>query len=520
MSELTAAPVEERAYDTAPYAAHPHFHSQPLRTGATAKLFGLTPPAIHTARVLELGCAGGGNLIPLAEAYPHAVFVGVDISGKQIAAGQARIERLGLTNIRLKKLGIDELTPGDGEFDYILAHGVYSWVPKPVQEAILRVSKQNLAPAGIAYVSYNAYPGWRLKAMMRDIMRFHTEGYPDTPETVAEAVTVLGEIAAQSSGVYATVLSREFKALKALEASYIRHEQLEAVNDPCYFSDFIARAQNWGLSYLAETEPTRAIPECFDLEVARRVRKLAGDDVIALEQYFDFFMGRQFRMTLLVHEAQAGHIRRQLTPASIGDLSFVLRSTMQREYLAPEHPLSMTSAFASFRSELDTLTVNHPLQVRALEILERLGAAHPGTITVADLTERAAMPDPPAEEDYARVAELVFEIFRRQMLWFFSDPVAAAPVSAYPKVRRLTLDDAQHHPNSTTGLLHQKIRIDDQNIRILLGLLDGTRDTAALVKAIAACVEAGTVTLAAEKTPAAWVQEMLESYARLRLFVA
>src|SRR4051794_35074498 len=112
-----------------PYESVPFPQTQPARLAAVAHVFSLAAPSPRTARVLELGCASGGNLIPLAAHYPEGEFVGVDLSQRQIDEGKARIERLGLKNIRLRQMSLMDLKPKDGTFDYIICHGVYSWVP-------------------------------------------------------------------------------------------------------------------------------------------------------------------------------------------------------------------------------------------------------------------------------------------------------------------------------------------------------------------------------------------------------
>ena len=141
-------------YDDVPYTSKPFPQSQPPRLAALAKLFGLTPPDVAHARVLELGCASGGNLIPLAAAFPDAEFLGLDLSPKQIADGTARIARSGLTNIRLIQQSIADVTRGLGQFDYIICHGVYSWVPADVRDSILRVTHDNLSENGVALANF------------------------------------------------------------------------------------------------------------------------------------------------------------------------------------------------------------------------------------------------------------------------------------------------------------------------------------------------------------------------------
>ena len=186
-TDLSEAVDRTRAsYDETPYASQPLSRQQPARLAAAALWFGLTTPPARTARVLEIGCASGGHIIPLAAAWPEARFVGVDLSPVQIAAGDARIERLGLANIVLSARSLDEIGASDGVFDFIVCHGVYSWIPAALRETLLRIIAERLAPDGVASVSFNVLPGWRLFQIARDSLLLHARLQND-PDARAQA---------------------------------------------------------------------------------------------------------------------------------------------------------------------------------------------------------------------------------------------------------------------------------------------------------------------------------------------
>ncbi|MEL6108772.1 MAG: class I SAM-dependent methyltransferase, partial [Planctomycetota bacterium] len=149
------------SYDRVPYASWPYANSHPNRLSTIARLMGIEPPRLDQMRVLELGCASGGNLIPMAEMFPSATFVGIDASSRQIEQGVERIETLGLENIELRTADLETVESPPTPFDFIITHGVYSWVPPSVQKAILRISHDWLSPNGVAYISYNTNPGWK-----------------------------------------------------------------------------------------------------------------------------------------------------------------------------------------------------------------------------------------------------------------------------------------------------------------------------------------------------------------------
>ena len=106
----------------------------------------------------------------MAEVFPNSTFLGIDASSRQIDDGNGSIAALGFRNITLTCEDLLNVDEAYGKFDYIIAHGVYSWVPDNVQQKIFFICKQNLSENGIAYVTYNTYPGWRLRGMIRDLM--------------------------------------------------------------------------------------------------------------------------------------------------------------------------------------------------------------------------------------------------------------------------------------------------------------------------------------------------------------
>jgi tRNA/tmRNA/rRNA uracil-C5-methylase (TrmA/RlmC/RlmD family) len=117
----------------------------------------------------------GDNLVPMALGLPAARFVGVDLSPRQVEVAQRTIAALGLSNIEFREADIAAIDASWGEFDYVIAHGVYSWVPEPVRERLLALCNANLAANGVAYVSYNTNPGWRVHGMIRDMMIYHAQ---------------------------------------------------------------------------------------------------------------------------------------------------------------------------------------------------------------------------------------------------------------------------------------------------------------------------------------------------------
>lgn len=311
---ITLAQVRAH-YDNVPYTSHAYMHSSPEQLAAVAHLFGLSTPPVATARVLELGGSSGGNLIPLALRHPQLQALGLDLSGVQVGLGQRYIERLGLQNVSLREADLAEVD-GDalGQFDYIVCHGLYSWVPPHVQEAMLRICSRNLAPEGVAYVSYNTYPGWKSKEMIRDAMLLHGSSRENPEEQIAYARGMVGFLqqVARKDSMLARALEENIPYLRKTDNHYLAHEYLEPYNLPCYFHQFLERAKGHGLSYLAEAQPAMMIPANYGNDVAEPLFRAFGHDQAMMEQYLDFAINRGFRQTLLVHASRAGNIQYRL----------------------------------------------------------------------------------------------------------------------------------------------------------------------------------------------------------------
>jgi methyltransferase-like protein/2-polyprenyl-3-methyl-5-hydroxy-6-metoxy-1,4-benzoquinol methylase len=311
-------------YDEVPYPVYSHSSTHPANMATLAMLHGLEPAPVEHCRVLELGSASGGNIIPMAMGLPQSEFVGIDSSVRQVATGHAYAAALGLKNLNLHHMDVQQLDDGLGQFDYIICHGLYAWVPGDRQEKILEVCQRNLSPNGVAFVSYNTLPGWRTLSVIRDMLLYHTRGTTDTQNRTARARSLISFLAQSHTGnrtptgglvqAYADFFQAELASLGAAHDSYLLHEMLEEVNDPIYFSEFVERARRHNLQYLTEVEFRATLASNLDPALAQGVMNMARD-VVEWEQYIDFVKGRTFRQTLLCHADQK--VSRTMKPEAL-----------------------------------------------------------------------------------------------------------------------------------------------------------------------------------------------------------
>ena len=304
------------SYDIVPYASTAFPQSHPDRLATLARLFGVAAAPPDRCRVLELGAASGGNLIPMAYELPESRFIGIDLSRRQVEEGQSAIDDLGLTNIELRHLGIAEIGAEFGPFDYIICHGVYSWVPDAVRDRILSVCRDHLAADGVAFVSFNTYPGWHMRGMIRDMMRYHAGRFDEPKAQIEQARSLLNFLATSvaEDTPYGVMLRRELEGLQRQPDSYLFHEHLEEVNSPIYFFQFAQQIERHGLQYLGEADFSTMLPSNFPPKVTEVLKRIASD-IIHMEQYMDFLRNRTFRQTLLVRREKA--LRRNLTSRDV-----------------------------------------------------------------------------------------------------------------------------------------------------------------------------------------------------------
>src|SRR5262249_29663350 len=157
-------------YEQIPYKTLPRLATHPDRLGSVGTLFGMSPAPLTACRVLEIGCGDASNLIPMAYGLPGSRITGIDLAASAIATGREPAEAVGPHNLSLIAGDLREMSADHGEFDYIIAHGVYSWVPSEVRDGLLAVCRDRLSPQGIAFISYNALPGSHLRQMLREMM--------------------------------------------------------------------------------------------------------------------------------------------------------------------------------------------------------------------------------------------------------------------------------------------------------------------------------------------------------------
>lgn len=298
--------VQQTIYSELGYKSMPFPYTTPATLEAYAALVGVSAPNPKTARVLELGATYGGNIISQALFNSDATFVGIELSQEQVEKGNEVIANAGLTNVSLIQSDIASIGSEIGTFDYIIAHGLYSWVDDGVKDALLRLIDEHLAEDGIAYISYNTYPGWHTMDEVRQLMMFSNRDKTqfNHKEKVLHGKTI-GSIVGSQILKYDNLKERNSKFLGALRSVmqkdeyYVGHDHLEPNNDPVYFYQFNDHLEAHNLAYLCDADLTLSMVRSFDADIADTLDKLALNDHVAQEQYLDFMLDTTFRKSII-----------------------------------------------------------------------------------------------------------------------------------------------------------------------------------------------------------------------------
>lgn len=459
--------VLRRSYDAVHYDSRPLPQTHPDRSFALAHLLGLEPTPVTACRVLELGCASGGNLIPMAAQLGGSRFVGIDLSAQQIAIAENTVRALALENIELH--AADILDPGLidrlGAFDYIIAHGLYSWVPAATQQALLPLIARLLSPGGLAYVSYNTYPGWQQRGLVRQYLLTATRGITDPARRAATARAALDALAQNHHGdaAYGAVLESERARVAGYDDGFLLHDLLEPENHPVWFEDFAARAANAGLRHLCESNLSVSRIENFGLAARQALAAIA--DPVAREQHIDFWLGRTLRESILCHAAQPS------TPDRLRDRLPPLWVTTTLTYEANADLSDGIEVFYVEGGAPGGARIG--LRAGAAKLaLGALIAQAPVPVSVADLCTVIEQPD--------AVLDLIEALAKRNLVTLSPRPPAfvgqAGPhPTASPLARWQSLAGTR-----VTSQAHQLVDLTDPALSALLPLLDGTRDHDAL----------------------------------------
>lgn len=314
-TQMANEEMQQTIYKELGYKSYPFPFTTPAYLEAYGTLVGLKPPTAKMARVLELGATYGGNIISQAAHNPEATFVGIELSQDQVEKGNKIIGDAKLDNVSLVQGDILNFDESMGTFDYIIAHGFYSWISDEMKDKLLDIISNHLADNGIAYVSYNTYPGWHTMEEVRQLMLFANRGHDESThkEKVLRGKTVGSLVGAQILN-YDNLKERNSKFLSALRSVmqkddyYVGHDHLEPHNDPCYLYQFNDHLKANNLAYVGDADLTLSMVRTYDESIADKLEQLAPNSQVDQEQYSDFMLDTTFRKSIICKASAAKDI--------------------------------------------------------------------------------------------------------------------------------------------------------------------------------------------------------------------
>ena len=487
--------------------------AHPARLAAHAMSHGLSASFTPSFRYLDLGCGDGGHVLPLAAQFPDAELVGVDVNAGAIALGASIGGQAALDNVRLLEGDLRDFQP-DGRFDYVCAHGVYSWVAPDLQQRLLSLIASSLTDGGVAYVSYNTFPGWGVRGVVRDMM-LHA-GRPGDDDAARlrrakSAVTRLARMLAERQDPYAQLLRAELALLDNKDDGYLLGEYLAPINEALHVRDFLARAAEHGLAFLAESLP--ATPDgALELTTPWELMG-AGLSRAEAEQYLDVASYRQLRGTLLRHDGAAASDKPDL--GALGDSGFFaadLRLETAEPLLGPGKPLGFVAATSAviqaerplLKAALLCLAEAWPRGLRSAELVGR---------AIAALRERGLESIVADGEVDAMLAELGALVQRRLIELLPWTPGAEKRMPAKPRIGRLSRLEAERRACITTPR-HETLPLDPFS-RVVVQICDGERDMDGLLRELEVWRDAGELAADTDWNERALAQSLRQALLRL-----
>jgi SAM-dependent methyltransferase len=439
-----------------------HPSTDPAVTAVAARLGGLDVANPARASVLEIGCAAGHNLLPLAARWPDSRFTGLDFSRPAILEARETARFAGLTNVEFIETDLTTFDPGDEvHYDFIIAHGVYSWVPEEVRQALLKFCATRLSAAGCVVISYNTLPGWSLRKTLVEL----TSAIAASP-----AAEVIGNSPEEILGYLATATGNRTPYARHLTAvlhdlfgkgdEILPFDDFSPVNEPCTFQRFTHGASQHGLYYLGESQLKENFPSSLAPEAAGLLKPFAGDPLV-LQQMIDVLTNRTFRSALLCRSDAV--LVGKISASTL--LRFSVRTPHEVEHEADQ--VCIVSRGGEVLARFDS-----PL---AIAFFSALSKSKPHSRSIRELFEQLANPD----EKKPELSRLIIDSAGKGLVLLHDGILRfSSEIPHFPHLGLLRLM-AVGKSQALVDVYHSPHRLEEGR-RQIAALMDGSRSFAEL----------------------------------------
>jgi len=457
------------SYDEMPYATLAQRSTDPNRLAAIGRLYGVDVPSPERAAILEIGCGTGANLLHIAERFPGSRCVGIDMSERHIAEGKKMASAAGVHNIELRCGDLQNETVEDRGFDYIICHGVYSWVPPHVQQQLLHTLSAAVSECGLVYLSYNVLPGWRQRGAIRDIMMTgalhrsvvsNSYAPEDRLKGAMELLSLVSSARTSEGDLYGAYVKESLKRFEGSHPAYLFHEYLEEHNTAVLFSDLMREVELYGLQFVAEAKASAMSADDLGTEIQEYLHRV-GEDILMREQCLDVIRNRMFRESIVCR----GHheLRRDLKASVFKSLHFVSDYRFVGE----------TSRGAEFREVMEGQVVTTPRDEHS-EALRVIGSVGYQGISFSGLCDQLRQGSIPGLDE--RMA--MHSIVRLWRAGFVDVALQRAPIGAradgIARISEVARYQVTHEEGPVIALQHRSCMLSATE-RQILAMSDGQK---------------------------------------------
>jgi 2-polyprenyl-3-methyl-5-hydroxy-6-metoxy-1,4-benzoquinol methylase/methyltransferase-like protein len=486
-------PTLDEKYKDVPYVGQPVPGTSPSEMALISWVHAGPRPSVAGARILEIGCGDGGNLMPMAYYHPSCSFVGLDACQPALDEAQRACEKLGLSNLQFYQQDVEESVRENlGVFDFIIAHGVYSWVNQRSQESLWVLVSQLLKENGLLFLSYNTYPGWKMRGVVRRMLLQKVGEIQPLKERALQAkreAEAFQHVLPEQGHPYHQLMRQELNLVQRSESHYLIHGLLADENHAFWFRDVVNQAEESEFEYVAEGWFNRR--EGWVPPNVRQSLMELGYQGIDLEEAVDLMWYRQMRTSLFCKKGQ----RKQQGP-DLSDL--VAAVTIAANLSVVDEPTAAPGVFYfegkhGFRFHtdnelaslvLDALRECWPCGSTWSGILSTLG------VTVALTDKEEANPQRFSTDIVLECQQILLHLYTMGQVDFRITAIpdskqSNSTTAANPLVRW----QARRMPMVTTPSSEQLLLTHFE--QAVLQRLDGSKEPSELVDEICQLVEAG-----------------------------
>jgi SAM-dependent methyltransferase len=432
-------------YDQVAYPGVAYPFATPDRMSVFATLHGLLPTLPTEATVLELGCGDGANLLAIAQRFPSARCIGVDASESALAVARRRAAACGLTNVDLHRLDLAAFA-GPGPLppcDYVIAHGLLSWVAPAVRDRILTLVGQVLKPSGVAMLSFLTFPGQHDLEPLRALMRHHVANVHDPKKRIDQARDIalwqLDRTRRLHGEARAKLMHDIVLEWHQMPDAVFLHDLLADERHPLTLSAMASEAERAGLQWLANARMNEPRKELLPESLRDLVREV--QDPIRRQSYLDCFLMTRFRTSLFARASTP--VQRSAKPTDFA--SFFATSIIPRAQLPDVQTVVVETPVGSIR-----------LSPEATMLLRHLADHRPNALALSTLGDPEVVGLAASELWLAEAVDLTLV-----------PPALAPALSNTPTASPLARLLAAERRETVTTLWHREVPLDEEAAAVL-----------------------------------------------------